>query len=277
METKKCNKCGEVKGIECYCKKGKRKDGSQMYRPECLSCNRAYGREHRQKNRESIKESKKKYRQKNRESIKEYQKEYYQNNKEYQKEYYQNIKEAKKAYQKEYYQNNKEVVKEVKKAYGQTPKGRAISKSSGGKRRAIELGAPYSVDLSNQYLLTKQLLNNKCAYCGVILIDTEELEHIVPLAKGGTHTPDNIVCSCKACNSSKWAHPMEQWYREQSFFDPIRLLAIEAIQAYWRGEEYEVIIPSTEEIEQARREAEGTLDTLSYIKTAPAELIISEI
>jgi 5-methylcytosine-specific restriction endonuclease McrA len=32
-----------------------------------------------------------------------------------------------------------------------------------------------------------------------------ELEHIVPLSKGGMHTWDNVACACRACNLSKGA------------------------------------------------------------------------
>ena len=30
-----------------------------------------------------------------------------------------------------------------------------------------------------------------------------ELDHIIPLAKGGTHTKDNLACCCRACNHKK--------------------------------------------------------------------------
>ena len=277
METKKCSKCGEVKGVEQYNKNGKRKDGRQVYRTMCKNCSKGYyqsntarridyGRAYYQKNKEHVKEYNKEQYQKNKERVKEHNKEHYQMNKEH-------IKETSKAH----YQKNKEHKKEYDKKYRRTPAGKSVEKAGNSKRRALETGAPYSTSIYKQYLLTKSLLNSKCAYCGARLCGNDNLEHVVPLHTGGTHTPDNIVCSCKSCNSSKHTKPMEQWYREQLFFDPVRLLAIEAIQAYWRGEDYEVIIPSKEEIEQAHREAEGTLDTLSYIKTAPAELIISEI
>lgn len=69
--------------------------------------------------------------------------------------------------------------------------------------------------------------NNACAYCG----STAEIqiEHVLPISKGGLHHINNIVPACKACNYSKAAHPMDQWYRSQSFFDPGRLALIQAL------------------------------------------------
>lgn len=69
--------------------------------------------------------------------------------------------------------------------------------------------------------------SNACAYCG----STAEIqiEHVLPISKGGLHHINNIVPACKACNYSKAAHPMDQWYRSQSFFDPGRLALIQSL------------------------------------------------
>lgn len=32
-----------------------------------------------------------------------------------------------------------------------------------------------------------------------------ELDHIVPIAHGGTHTVDNVACACRKCNRDKGA------------------------------------------------------------------------
>jgi hypothetical protein len=37
-----------------------------------------------------------------------------------------------------------------------------------------------------------------------------ELDHILPLAAGGTHTSDNLACSCRSCNCAKGATPLGQ-------------------------------------------------------------------
>jgi 5-methylcytosine-specific restriction endonuclease McrA len=37
-----------------------------------------------------------------------------------------------------------------------------------------------------------------------------ELDHIVPLSKGGAHVESNVQCTCHACNAAKKARPMGQ-------------------------------------------------------------------
>ena len=40
----------------------------------------------------------------------------------------------------------------------------------------------------------------RCQYCGVA---AENLDHVVPKSRGGTHTWDNVVAACRRCNSRK--------------------------------------------------------------------------
>jgi 5-methylcytosine-specific restriction endonuclease McrA len=42
--------------------------------------------------------------------------------------------------------------------------------------------------------------HGECQYCGG---KAENLDHVVPRAKGGTHTWDNLVAACKRCNGRK--------------------------------------------------------------------------
>lgn len=49
-----------------------------------------------------------------------------------------------------------------------------------------------------------ELHGYKCAYCGCHA-PVLELDHVVPLARGGIHDRTNIVPACKSCNSSKGA------------------------------------------------------------------------
>jgi 5-methylcytosine-specific restriction endonuclease McrA len=39
-----------------------------------------------------------------------------------------------------------------------------------------------------------------CQYCGA---PAENLDHVVPKSRGGTHTWDNVVAACRRCNSKK--------------------------------------------------------------------------
>lgn len=55
----------------------------------------------------------------------------------------------------------------------------------------------------SQWWLT-QLNQGLCHYCGKKFTPKElTMDHIVPLARGGTSTPGNIVPSCRNCNRDK--------------------------------------------------------------------------
>ncbi len=43
----------------------------------------------------------------------------------------------------------------------------------------------------------------KCYHCSRSLDKPEHLDHLIPLSRGGTHTPDNLVASCARCNLQK--------------------------------------------------------------------------
>lgn len=66
------------------------------------------------------------------------------------------------------------------------------------KRRAIGLTADgyrkHSVTVTERD-------GNKCVYCGSS--DNLCIDHVLPIAKGGDDSIQNLVCACKACNSGK--------------------------------------------------------------------------
>lgn len=41
---------------------------------------------------------------------------------------------------------------------------------------------------------------NTCAYCGKA---AENVDHVIPRSRGGTHTWDNVVAACRRCNARK--------------------------------------------------------------------------
>ena len=40
----------------------------------------------------------------------------------------------------------------------------------------------------------------RCQYCGA---PAESIDHVIPRAKGGTHTWENVVAACQPCNTAK--------------------------------------------------------------------------
>lgn len=56
----------------------------------------------------------------------------------------------------------------------------------------------------------------RCAYCGIsiywhIPYDIH-IDHIQPLARGGTNYPDNLACACASCNLEKGDKTISEWY-----------------------------------------------------------------
>lgn len=44
----------------------------------------------------------------------------------------------------------------------------------------------------------------RCVYCGALLApELATLDHVYPLARGGTHAPGNLVTACGRCNRLK--------------------------------------------------------------------------
>lgn len=62
----------------------------------------------------------------------------------------------------------------------------------------------------------------RCVYCGA----TENLsvDHLFPRIKGGADNVENLVCSCKSCNSSKGKKDLMAWYNERGQFPSIMVL-----------------------------------------------------
>lgn len=84
------------------------------------------------------------------------------------------------------------------------------------KRRAIERGAKaHRIDPIRVFERDKW----RCHLCGCRTPkrlrgsyepNAPELDHIIPLAAGGSHTWGNVACSCRQCNIAKSDQPMGQ-------------------------------------------------------------------
>ena len=79
----------------------------------------------------------------------------------------------------------------------------------------------FSMEMRNNvYEKTK----GKCALCGkFVRFDLFTIDHIIPLAKGGTNDIENLQCTCKHCNA------MKQDFSEKEFLDKmIKILAYQS-------------------------------------------------
>lgn len=79
-----------------------------------------------------------------------------------------------------------------------------ITRSATHRRRVRMLNAPATLT-ANEWMEILSVFNRSCAYClrPEVLCGRLEQEHVVPIARGGGHTADNVVPACRSCNARK--------------------------------------------------------------------------
>jgi 5-methylcytosine-specific restriction endonuclease McrA len=113
-------------------------------------------------------------------------------------------KEAKyKARTVRYYETAKGKAMKARKdnRYRLTEKGR-FSKSKVEIKRKHQIKAEHCTLTRSEWIEIKEAFRNQCCYCGKEL-QRLEMDHVIPLSKGGRHTKSNVVPSCRTCNAKK--------------------------------------------------------------------------
>lgn len=205
--TQVCAICDIEKLISEY---HKHKGYKKGIRPKCKLCIIKESKQYRENNKEQIAKAKKKCYENNKEYYSEYKKQWHQVNKEERsekhKQYYKQNKKHIFEMVKKYKTENKEYYSEWHKQYAQTSKGKAVAKAGRQNRRARvknATGSHTAKDILNLF----DLQSGKCVYCNKKLHKTKRnsyhVDHIVPLAKGGSNAVDNLQILCARCNMQK--------------------------------------------------------------------------
>lgn len=95
-------------------------------------------------------------------------------------------------------EKGKAINKVSRKKYSKTDKGLITSKNGKAKRRALEKNGKVTLTEWNAVLFKNDYRCVKCKTDKKI-----EMDHIIPLSKGGNHSKDNIQPLCRSCNASK--------------------------------------------------------------------------
>ena len=218
-----CSKCKEKLPVNSFRKNICCKDNLA---PQCKMCTKIYkkqyfiknkekitklGLEYCEKNKVKIALYHKRYRSENLKKLTEYKKINYSNNKEHilnqgKKYRMQNIEMCVKR-STNFYHKNKESIMKKQKVYYENHKEKFNMYSA--KRRNLKKNSLVSLTVE-EWNLIKEKFDNKCCYCGKEKPLAKE--HFVALSKGGEFTINNIVPSCKSCNSSKGAKLFIEWY-----------------------------------------------------------------
>lgn len=78
---------------------------------------------------------------------------------------------------------------------------RSHLRNSNARRRSTKLAGSVSAAEWRDVLARH---SGRCAQCGSV--ERIEMDHIVPLSRGGAHSHDNVQPLCAPCNRRKWAH-----------------------------------------------------------------------
>ena len=96
---------------------------------------------------------------------------------------------------------NPEYVKRIRawdRQYAKTDAGRARY----DRRRARKADAPGQFTRSEFREIARRQ-DYLCFWCGTNIAERSVADHYIPLSRGGTNYPSNIVASCASCNSKK--------------------------------------------------------------------------
>lgn len=101
------------------------------------------------------------------------------------------------------------------KKYYNSTKGKLNNRRGSSKRRARARNAEGSCS-REQWLARLAFHKYRCRYCGTPLtVLTAEPDHMIPLSRGGTQWPSNLVPACRTCNAKK---------KNKTFFEFMALL-----------------------------------------------------
>jgi 5-methylcytosine-specific restriction endonuclease McrA len=181
-DTKVCSKCGNsCPATNEFFNKNANSAGGLTAR--CRKCLNEQAREYREKNRETLRAK---------------QRDYIAKNPEREKNRKRDPVEVRERASRWYYEHKHENRVQVRLREAANRRRARKMQSSGHYTRA---------DVELQLNAQKR----RCWHCGKPLGDKYEIDHLIPLSRGGSNDARNIVISCRACNRSKGAKLPQEW------------------------------------------------------------------
>jgi len=171
-----------------------------------------YNRRYREVNRERLFEQKRRYREENRERIAEKKRRDYEADPtraiERSRQWYRDNIEYARARNRQRYEENRVRVAEYHRQFYQANKERYYI--YGRRRRARKRNA--EGEHTFQHVVTiGDLQEWRCYYCNTDVADGYHVDHMIPLSRGGSDWPDNLVVACPTCNISKGVKTAEEF------------------------------------------------------------------
>lgn len=197
---KLCSKCGEKKPATAEFFASWKKRGRTGFVAACRECDRARARAWNAKNKERKAATNRNWAANNRERIKRRLRAWHENNREHLRTYRERNRDKTQTYRIA----SKESAKAWRAAHRE--ESRAIVR----RRRAIKLGAQgthTAKDIQQQFDRQK----GKCYYCKVKVGKNYHVDHVIPLVRGGSDGPENLVIACSTCNQRKNKKLPHEW------------------------------------------------------------------
>lgn len=200
----------------------------------CLECDKARKVEYRAKNPEKaraacrasrlkdpekFKSANKRWREKNRDYLLAAKKEYAQKNREKvllaKKRYYLENREKCLTQSRIHHAENKDRYRELSREWREQNRDKVRLNNRRRKEKVKSAEGFHDVeDIHNLYSMQK----GKCAGCFKKLKGKDyHVDHVQPLALGGTNWPSNLQLMCPTCNMSKGGRPAEEFYQKRGF------------------------------------------------------------
>lgn len=168
--SRRCTKCLVEKPLSCF---SKHPIGKYGVRPACRECTALYRRENYARLRAGVLD----WEERNKDRVR--------------------------ASKRAWNAANRDKLRESRKKWREsnTDLARLIACNDAHRRRNWKLGRDGSGYTQTWRVQARiALYGGRCYYCGG---DGKTLDHRIPLARGGSHLPANLVPCCKSCNSRK--------------------------------------------------------------------------
>lgn len=183
------------------------KDGLRNWCRVCLSAYESdYRKEHEEKNREYMHTY-----------YLEHKEQLFERNKRWIEEHPEQVREYKRKYQRnnpfkkrEYYLANREKVLTKTRAYAKAHPDPARKRARKYKR----LGIVNSIEghyTKRDVIAQAARQRGKCFWCDCKLDADYHVDHVIPISRGGTNYPSNLVVACPFCNLSKGNKLPHEW------------------------------------------------------------------
>jgi len=189
--TKTCTKCGQIKPYSEFNNRQASPDGKQ---PKCRECEHIAQREYNAKN--SARNTARAV-------------EWNRTNKARRKEIVQ-------GYVERFPERRRESSRldHIKNRDARNARIREHRKRNMDQARGYVLARRGRIKASAKLVTVKEIAKmyaSVCTYCGSS--DKIEIDHIVPLSKGGRHSIGNLTPACRSCNGSKGNKFLREWRR----------------------------------------------------------------